>query len=197
MENQNSAQENLDYIKQVILDSKAIIKDKGDIAILWGVIIIIAQMLTFYMIRMQQYVFIGYMWGAVIAAGWILTVILVKKKDRSGVSTYALKVDSATWFSAGISMTILGFFGVYSGMLHPYGINAVIALFLGSAFFITGTIYNAKIFRNAALGWWIGGAILFWFKNDYTFIIFSILMLLFQTVPGIMLYIKYKKEEAK
>jgi diacylglycerol kinase len=47
MENNISAQENLDYIKNVILDSKNIIKDNGAAAILWGIIIVIAQLSTF------------------------------------------------------------------------------------------------------------------------------------------------------
>jgi hypothetical protein len=40
-------------------------------------------------------------------------------------------------------------------------------------------------------------AVLFFVRNEYSFIIFAAMMLMFQTIPGIMLYIKYKKEEAK
>ncbi|MBU4487069.1 MAG: hypothetical protein KKD38_09100 [Candidatus Delongbacteria bacterium] len=197
MENKNAVQENLEYIKQVILDSKNMIREKGDIAILWGIVIIIAQLSSFFLIRAKEYSYIGWMWIIVIASGWIITIILAKKKDRRGVSTSANKIDSATWVSTGITMTVVGFAGSFSGMISGYSINGLMAMFLGNAFFITGMIYNAKMFKTAAVGWWIGGTILFWIKNEYTFIVFAIMMLLFQTIPGIMLYIKYKKEEAK
>lgn len=197
MENKKVAQENLEFIKQVILDSKKMIREKGDIAILWGIVIIIAQLGSFYLIRTQQYQYIGIMWIIVIASGWVLTFILAKNKGRSGVTTSAIRIDSATWISTGMSMTIVGFAGSFSGMISGYSINGLMAMFLGNAFFITGMIYSSKIFKYAAFGWWIGGTILFWIRNEYTFLIFAAMMLLFQTVPGIMLYIKYKKEEAK
>lgn len=197
MENKNAAQENLEYIKRVMLDSSNIIRDKGDIAIVWGIAIIIAQLSSFYLVKTQQYQYIGWMWIVVIAAGWVLTFTLAKKKKQRGVLTSALKIDSATWIATGISMTVVGFAGSFSGMISGYSINALMAMFLGNGFFITGMIYNAKIFKSVAFGWWIGGTILFWIRNEYTFLIFAVMMLLFQTIPGIMLYIKYKKEEAK
>jgi len=197
MENKNAAQENLEYIKQVILDSKNIIKDRGDVAILWGVVIITAQLLSFFLIRVKEYRYISWMWVILIGMGWVLSIIMSRKKHQRGVRTNALKIDSATWIATGITMTIVGFGGSFSGMISGYSINGLMAMFLGNAFFITGMIYSSKIFRNAAFGWWIGGTILFWIRNEYTFIVFAAMMLLFQTVPGIMLYIKYKKEEAK
>jgi len=200
MENKNVAQENLEFIKQVIIDSKNMIRDKGDIAILWGIVIIIAQLSSFFMLKSDLGRHIGLMWMFVIAAGWILTFILGKKKDRRGVSTSALKIDAATWIATGISMTVVGFAGSFSGMIGWQAINPLMAMFLANAFFITGMVYNAKIFKYAALGWWIGSIVLFWIPNsyiEYTFVIFAVLMFLFQTVPGIMLYIKYKKEEVK
>ncbi|HQO08505.1 MAG TPA: hypothetical protein PLK90_00515 [Clostridiales bacterium] len=200
MENKNAAQENLEYIKQVILDSKNIIKDRGDVAILWGVVIITAQLSSFFMLISDIGRHIGLMWIFVIAAGWILTFIMGKKKEKRGVSTSALKIDAATWISTGVSMTVVGFAGTFSGMIGWQAINPLMAMFLANAFFITGMVYNTKIFKFAALGWWVGAIVLFWIPNDYieyTFIVFAAMMLLFQTIPGIMLYIKYKKEEVK
>jgi hypothetical protein len=55
MENNISAQENLDYIKSVMLDSKNMIKDNGIMAIIWGTIIIGAQLINFFMIRLESY----------------------------------------------------------------------------------------------------------------------------------------------
>jgi hypothetical protein len=197
MENNISAQENLDYIKRVMLDSKNLIKDNGIMAIIWGTIIIGAQLSTFFMIRLESYSNISMVWIAAISIGWILTFISAKKSSKTGVVTASLKIDSATWISAGISMTVFGFAGSYSGLIHWLAINPTISLFLGSAYYITGVVYSDRLFKLTSFGWWAGAAALFFVRNEYSFIIFSAMMLMFQTIPGIMLYIKYKKEEAK
>jgi hypothetical protein len=197
MENNISAQENLDYIKNVILDSKNIIKDNGAAAILWGIIIVIAQLSTFILIVTKIYSPIAWVWAAAIAIGWAVSLVISKKESKTGVVTKSLKIDSAIWSSALVVMPIIGFAGTFSGMISAFAINPLIALILGSSYYVTGVVYSDRIFKNISFGWWIGGTVLFWIKNEYSFLIFAAMMIVLQIVPGIMLYIKYKKEEAK
>lgn len=196
MENNISAQESLDYIKNVLLDSKNIITDNGAAAILWGIVIVIAQISTFMLIAAKIYSPIVWVWVVAIALGWTVSIVTSKKISRSGIVTRSLKIDSAIWTSALVVMTITGFAGTISGMISAYAINPLIALILGSSYYVTGVVYSDKIFKNISFGWWIGGTALLWIHNEYSFLLFAGMMITLQIIPGLILYKRYKKEEA-
>ena len=94
-------------------------------------------------------------------------------------------------------MPIIGFAGTYSGMISAYAINPLIALILGSSYYVTGVVYSDKIFKNISFGWWIGGTALFWVKNEYSFLVFAGMMIVLQIIPGLILYKRYKNTEVQ
>ncbi len=111
--------------------------------------------------------------------------------------TKTLKIDSAIWSSVLVVFPIIGFAGTYTGMISPFAINPLVALILGSSYYVTGVVYSDKIFKTISFAWWIGGTSLFWVKNHYSFLIFAAMMIFFQIVPGLILYTRYKKTEVK
>jgi hypothetical protein len=109
-------------------------------------------------------------------------------------STYAGKLIASIWGAAGIGMTIIGFLGTYSGTIKPIAINPILSIILGGTYFVTGKVVGAKWISNLSFGWWAGGLILLYVTSVYSFLIMALLMLLFQTIPGILIYRKYKRE---
>ena len=91
-------------------------------------------------------------------------------------------------------MTIVGFIGTSFGTIKPMAISPILAIILGGTYYISGKIVGVKWLSNLSFGWWIGGIILFYVTNVYSFLIMALLMLFFQTVPGIIIYRKYKQE---
>jgi hypothetical protein len=101
---------------------------------------------------------------------------------------------ASIWGAAGIGMTIIGFLGTYSGTVRPMAISPILSIIMGSAYFISGKVVGAKWISYLSFGWWSGGVILLFVTSIYSFLIMALLMLLFQTIPGIIMYRKYKKE---
>jgi hypothetical protein len=92
-------------------------------------------------------------------------------------------------------MTLLGFIGpMTSGIKHMF-IAPVLSVSLGTGYYITGKIIEAKWVSNIALGWWIGAIVLFLYPGIHSILIMALMMLFFQTIPGIFIYRKYKKAQ--
>ncbi|MBL8018012.1 MAG: hypothetical protein JNK43_12125, partial [Ignavibacteria bacterium] len=68
------------------------------------------------------------------------------------------------------------------------------ACVLAAAFFVSGVIHNQKMFRYLGFGWWAGAIVMFFWYSPHTLLMFALMMLFMQVLPGIMMYSKWKKE---
>jgi hypothetical protein len=139
----------------------------------------------------------GYIWAVLIPIGWIYSFYNRKKYQNKEVRTFCTKIIGTVWGATGAGMTIIGFLGPLVGGMNPVYISPILSIMIGSAYFLTGKIVDSKWTSYLSLGWWIGGIILFYIHNIHQFLVMSVLMLFFQTIPGIILYRKYKLEEKK
>ena len=195
MEQKDQILEDLQYMKQIINDSRKIVVDKGIGFIVWGILIIIGLAGSYIDTVMSGRQYSGELWVVLIAGGWIYTVFgWSRHKHRKKTVTFAEKIVGAVWFSAGITMTILGFVGVNSGAFHSVFVSPVLACVLGAAFFVSALIYNNTLMKYLAPIWWLGSIFMFFFPGVQTIIIMAGLMLFLQVVPGIILYKKFKAE---
>lgn len=185
----------INMIKQIMDDSKKIVVDDGKGYIIWGILIVIGLLGTYFLILSKLYNYIGWLWFAAIGSGWIYTLIVHAVKDhKKKVRTFAGKILGALWFSCGITMTIVGFIGTGSGSYSAYIISPLMAVILGIAYFVTGVIYGLSWLRNLAIAWWIGGIVTFIWTGMYSLLVFAGMMIALQIIPGIILYSKFKKE---
>ena len=74
-----------------------------------------------------------------------------------------------------------------------YTFRRLFPLALGIAYFTSGAIQQLKWLKNIAFGWWAGAIYLFIFPSVHTLLIFAIMMICLQVVPGLILNRKYKK----
>lgn len=194
MEKHNAELE-ISMIKQIMDDSKKIVVDDGKGYIIWGVLIVIGLLGTYFLILSRLYSYIGWLWITSIGAGWIYTIIVnAVKGHKKKVRTFAGKILGALWFSCGISMTIVGFVGTGTGSYGAYIISPLMAVILGVAYFVTGFIYGMAWVRNLAVGWWIGAIVTFIWTGMYSLLVFAGMMIALQIIPGIIMYSKFKKE---
>jgi hypothetical protein len=191
---EKTALEEIQFIRSIMEESKKSIIYNGKDYIFWGVIVIAGMMSTY--IFQMSHVYFNYflIWVVLIPIGWIYSFYNGRVHKIKFPSTYAGKVMASIWGAAGIAMTIIGFLGTYSGTIKPMAISPILSVILGSAYFISGKVVGAKWISYLSFGWWIGGVILLFVTSIYSFLIMALLMLLFQTIPGILIYRKYKKE---
>ena len=190
------AEHELSEIKRIMEDSRRIMVDDGIGFILWGSLVA-AGLLCSYLsvLGFIPWNITSIAWFTLIGTGWVITIIQLRKekKERKAV-TFAGKVAGAIWGSAGITMTIIGFVGSYTGLVRGMGISPLMACVLAAAFFISGVVYNDKVFRYLSFGWWAGGIIMFFWHSPHTLLLFALMMIFMQVVPGMIMYRKWKKE---
>ncbi|MGE5498172.1 MAG: hypothetical protein ACM3Q2_08885 [Syntrophothermus sp.] len=193
---QNTAFEELQFIKRVIEDSKRSIVYNGMHYIVWGILIIAGMLLNYYFLRQHIYFNYLYEWAAIVFIGWVFSFYYSKRLDKKGPKTFALKIIATVWLAAGVAMTILGFIGPLSGAISGSFISPVLSVILGMAYLITGVIFESRWFSWLSAGWWAGAVFMFYYPGIHTLFIMALLMLFFQTLPGIILYRKYNQQMA-
>ncbi|GBD91743.1 hypothetical protein BMS3Abin04_02475 [bacterium BMS3Abin04] len=194
---EKKALEEISYIKEIMQDSRKTLVDNGVGYIMWGVIIVLGLLSSYYMTVNNVQNNYGLNWIILIAIGWIYSFVEgVKQGKKHKPATLAGKILTAVWFSSGIAMTIIGFIGTTSGGVSGVYVSPVISVILGVAFFISGVVYGNKWITMLSLGWWAGAMLMFYWPGMQVFWIMSLMMILFQIVPGVILYQQAKKELA-
>jgi len=191
---EKTALEEIQFIRSVIEESKKSVVYNGKDYIFWGVIVIVGMMSTYLFQTSQVYFNYFWIWVVLIPIGWMYSLYNRRDHKIKYPTTYAGRLIASVWGAAGIGMTIIGFLGTYSGTIKPMAISPILSIILGSAYYITGKVVGVKWLSYVAFGWWIGGMILLYVTSAYSFLIMALLMLLFQTIPGIIIYRKYKRE---
>jgi hypothetical protein len=189
------ALEELQFIKKVIEDSKRSIVYNGMDYIIWGVLVIVGMLITYTLaVTGMRFNFL-WVWLILIPIGWGFSYYNKKNCIGKAPKTITTKAIGAVWLAAGICMTLIGFGGPVIGGMNGMFISPVLAIICGGGYFVAGTILNSKPTSYLSLGWWIGGIILFMVHSINQMLIMAALMFLFQTIPGIIVYRKYKREE--
>jgi hypothetical protein len=193
METRQAEQELL-LIKQMMADSRMVVVDSGKHYIFWGVLITAALLVNYYMLLIKQTgKYIGLMWLITIVSGFIASSFIEKKSLRKQkVSTLAGKILGSVWFASGIAMSIIGFIGPLTKAYNPVFICPIISVILGVSYFVSGAIQQVKWLQWLTLGWWAGAIATFVFPSIHTLLIFAMMLVFFQTIPGIVLYRKWK-----
>jgi hypothetical protein len=104
---------------------------------------------------------------------------------------------SYTWLAVGIPIMI--FFVIYITSDTPSfsAFVAATASMLGIGYFLTGYTTDFNLMKILGGFWWIGAAFFLLWNNfsdmETLGLIFSIMVLLFQIMPGIVIYRKWKR----
>jgi len=190
------AESELALIKQIMLDSRRVVGDNGWHYIFWGVVVTAALIANYIMIQQNVPMnYAGLMWFITMISAFIIEGIIGRKfSKRSRVKTFAGRLLSSLWIASGLSMFMLGFAGTISGAYNPIYICPLISIVLGLAYYTSGTIQQIRWLKMISVGWWAGAVYTFAFPGIHTLLIFAIMMVCLQVIPGIILNNKYKKE---
>lgn len=185
----------LQVIKKIMEDSRNIVTDNGWHYIFWGVSVTCGLIANYVMaLNKVSMNYQGLLWFVLMTVTWITESIIErrlarKKKER----TFAGKLLGALWFAAGIAMFTFGFIGTIAHAYSGAFICPIISTILGAAYIISGAIQQEKWLQYLAVGWWGGAVYTFLFPSVHTLIIFALMMICFQIIPGLMLYRKWKR----
>jgi len=183
------------FIKKVITDSQKVLLDNGKIYILWSSLAILCIVLKYGKTAIGFDFNNLWIYIPVILFGSLLTHLLKKRSNAERhVRTFSQKILAGIWISWGVSILILVIVGYLSGEIEDRAIPAIIATVMGSGQFVSGIASNTSWIRNAAIGWWIGAIVMFFLPGEYTIALLGAMLIVFQLVPGVIIYRKWKKE---
>lgn len=189
------AEKELSVIRKIMEDSRQIVVDNGIHYIFWGVLVMIALIVNYILLVINaEGKYIGYSWLGLMLSGAIIDIMIARRQSKTvPAATFAGRLLGSLWLSSGIAMFIFGFVGSMTGAYNPVFICPVIATTLGISFFTSGAIQQLKWFQYLSLGWWGGAIIMFVLPGRHTLVIFAVMLLLFQIIPGIILNRMSKK----
>jgi hypothetical protein len=191
----SQAETEIALIKKIMDDSRRIACDDGKDYIIWGVLVLVGLIGTYLSIVWKTYNYIGWIWIITMGGGWIFVMASHWRKDsKEKVRTFAGKVLAVLWISCGIAMSLIGFVAAAARAIGPWSISPMISIVLGVAYAVSGMIYGNRWIQSLAAGWWAGAVVMFIWPGSYTLLLFAAMMVLFQITPGVVLYIKWKKE---
>jgi hypothetical protein len=112
------------------------------------------------------------------------------------VQSFASRILGRIWATTGVSMFVVGLIGSFSQSFHPRAISPLMCAFLAIAYYLSGSIYDLKWFRNLAYAWWVGAIVLFCWHSIHALGLYVIMMIILQIIPGILLYRRSKSGSA-
>ncbi len=184
-------------------DSRAAIADDGKPSIVWGVIVSLGMLFNYYEVVTDNSNISGWVWLSLCILGWAYIIYYVKVNvKRERVQSFAGRISGALWFAVGITIALFVASTIISQSmgsqfeLHPVYICAVTAMLLAIGYFLTGILYEISWLRLVGVGWWISSLFFMFFPGRETLLIYALVMIALQVVPGIMLLRIYKNTQA-
>ncbi len=190
------AEEEISVIKQLMEDSRKAVVENGWHYIYWGSIVTAAIIVNYLMIVYNVSMYAqGMLWFFSMPGAAIIEGIIERKlKKHEKVKTFAGKLINSLWTGAGVCMFILGFAGSLSGAYSAVTIFPLISIVLGAAYFISGVIQQVKWLSALSVFWWSGAVVLLLLPGMHSMLIFAGMLVCFQIVPGVLLFVNSKKE---
>ena len=194
MEN-NEVKNEILYIKQMIEDSKRKMFDNGMHYIVWGILVAIACTGTFFLIETQNYSYINRLWAVIYITGGIVSFVLGARQGKKIPLTFLGKVIIALWLSSLIVISFMIFATLYSPHISDEITVLFPALILSIAHYVSGHICENNILKISGICWFASSFVFLFWVSSYNLLLFAILIIVLQVIPGITLYRKYSHAE--
>ncbi len=178
-----SAEESLKIINAMIKQSKGNLKYSSFYFLLWGWVVVLANLGMFSLLKFSDYPYPYLVWLITIPA-WIVTFIYsYKQEQRAGYSTHLDHVTTWSWISYGISIfTVVAF-----GSKLNWNITPIILIFTSLPTLLSGVILKFKPLIFGAIIFWVAGILTFKLDFEWQFLASAAAIALGYLVPGYML----------
>ncbi|HBE72878.1 MAG TPA: hypothetical protein DDW31_02065 [candidate division Zixibacteria bacterium] len=198
-----NAQEELAFIRKAIADGRRVAVDNGLDYIVWGSLVSLGMFATIALelagVKGNAYLFL---WVAVMGSGWVFSLLRhLREKSSERVRTMAGSILNALWLSCGLVIMLLIF---VAGPLMGQSPSPAIAAVLGIGYLVSGVLLDFVYFKVSAVFWWLGSAVMFYLESPWgrpissnfhaDILLFAVMMILFQVVPGAILYRRWRRE---
>ena len=213
-ENKMTEKESLELISQMINKAKNSYHDSGIGPILWGSVITLCSLVTYFQIRFQFSLPFD-IWLLTLIAIVPQVFIVAKEKNNKKVKTYDNKIMDYVWVSFGISVFLLIFINkniveqlnpVFQTYIDVKGTrpdfnyssftSSFFLLLYGIPTIITGSCRGMKPMLYGGVICWICCIISVYTKIEWDMLLTAFAALCAWLIPGVILWYRYKKIKA-
>jgi len=187
---ENTAQQNLDLIAQMMKSAQNRFYNDSPYYILWGAAVAIASLLQ-YVLLLNDNPKNGIGWAIVIPIAVIAQLVIVKKQKKESQSkTMVEQILVSMWMAFGVSIFIVLLFSAKLE-LNTY---PVLLCFYALTTFVSGTAFKIKSFIWGAIASWIFAIVSFFVTFDVQLLLLAAGALGAFVIPGIVLRTSEKAE---
>ena len=187
---ENSNQQNLELIAQVIKTAQRRFYEDSPYYILWGSTVFLASILQYILILIQsEFNAIG--WLVLIPSALIIQFIIMRKeKKKEKIKTHVGSLLANMWIAFGITLFIVLMFS------NKIGINTypIILCLYAISTFISGSAFKIKAFILGSVSCWIFAIIGFFVQFNTQLLLLAAGVLFAFIIPGIILKASEKSE---
>jgi len=193
-----SVQGDLKFIREVVENNRKVLIDNGLMYISTGIFITIGVLMNYVLAALELQDYILYAWGV-----WVVLIIITnmvlgsKYQTKLGKKTFASEIFGMTWLACGIPIMIFFIMFIVTGTPAFPAFIAATASMLGIGYLLTGYITDFNLMKILAAGWWIGALLSLLWDNigdlETLGLLFSLMVIIFEIVPGIVIYRKWKR----
>ncbi len=197
------AQEELAYIRKIIIESRTSFVEDGKPYVMWGLLVSLGMTLTYISALTQTELYISYFWIGLVLLGWSSTIYYIRqsKKKEQRTKSFIDRIQGAIWGACGNAtglsvLLIMLFSGRVAGDVPPlsqYYILFFTSMILGIAYFLSGIANDLNWLRNIGYAWWAGAVVMFIWPSVHMLGLYAAMIFAFQVIPGIILMKRYKK----
>ena len=180
---ENTNQQQLDLIAQMIKTAQRRFYDDSPYYILWGTAVAIASLVQYFLLLVKsEYNALG--WAVCIPSALIIQFIIVRKqKSEEKVKTHVESILVNMWIAFGITLFIILLFANKLG-LNTYPV--VLCLYALSTF-VSGAAFRIKAFVVGSIACWILAIVGFFVQFEIQLLLLAAGVLAAFIVPGIIL----------
>lgn len=188
------ASDDLSFIRQVIQDGRRAIVLDATPFIVWGALVVLGTFLEWVCKATDLSFDTIWLWLGLIAIGWVYSIERwMARRKRLGAQTLADRALAAIWVGCWTAMTLVGFVGFFGDHLEEAGIAGSLAIIIGTGYFATAAVVNHPGVRILGVAWWLGGCLIYLWETPHFMVLFSVMIVLLQVVPGVLLQRRWKE----
>jgi hypothetical protein len=183
----HKAQEDLAYIKALMLETRRAASVSGGYFIIWGLAVGLGLALTWWQVVGDVPYQPFLTWVPCLLVAMVANVYWVRRDQRQATQGRAGYLVGMIWAGLGVTQLIFFFAGFGVGALPGAILPAVFASLIGTGMFLTGVLAGLGWLRNTALGWWLGSVLMFVWPGQHAILLMGVLLLLLYVLPGVVL----------
>lgn len=185
-----SAEKSLELITEVIAQARKKFEENGFIFMLWGVLIAIAAIGQFVLLKNEYYATNWYPY-LLMPIGVLYSFYYFSKKERKSKHNQISAIVSYAWVFLSINMLVLGFL---FGRILRESLIPVILILLAVGTIISGVSVRSRLLLFSGILINLSAFAGFYIPILYQPLLMGIVAIIAVFIPGIILMVQYKKK---